>query len=103
MSFAGDLTPDQETGMGEWSQARLSKSQERANTRSTQRSRYFAADAMVQHEKLDRGRLEGDVGIPAKHSAGQKSGAVPDTSAASSKPRSKIANCQLGFSGRIGK
>jgi mono/diheme cytochrome c family protein len=33
VSFASNLTPDQGTGMGEWAEARLSKSEEQANTR----------------------------------------------------------------------
>jgi len=59
----------------------------------------FAADALVQHENFDRGRLEGDVGVPAKHSAGQKSGAVPDTPTGSSKLQSKIETANWNSNG----
>jgi mono/diheme cytochrome c family protein len=90
VSFASNLTPDKETGIEEWSEATFSPDGEnRQTSRSTQRSRYFAADAVVQCERLDGGRPEGNVGVPAKHSAGEKSGTVPDPAADFSKSRSR--------------
>ena len=77
--------------MGEWSEAAFIQIARRGKHQGQPNGRDILPPMpWFNMKRFDRGRLEGDVGVPAEHSAGQKSGAVPDTPAGSSKPQSKI-------------